>query len=56
MRTDRHPLALGRIKYHMDAIGVSKVLTLITDNASNMKAARNLVKAESKYKRIIPLR
>lgn len=45
-----------RIKHHLDCIGPKKVIALVTDNAANMRSARELVTKEKLYKHIIPLR
>ncbi|KAK9918755.1 hypothetical protein WJX75_006629 [Coccomyxa subellipsoidea] len=46
----------GRIKHQLESIGPKWVIALITDNAANMKAARNLVTNKKEYRHIIPLR
>jgi hypothetical protein len=39
----------------IDRVGASKVACLVTDNAANMKKARELVESELKYKHIIQI-
>ena len=46
----------GVIKTHLDPIGAKKVVCLVTDNAANIKAARQLVISDSKYSHIISIR
>ena len=44
------------MKKYIDEAGRSNVAALVTDNASNMRAARELVVSDPEYRHIIILR
>jgi hypothetical protein len=49
------PPLVDHIMRMLDKVGASSVACLVTDNASNMKLARELVEKVLKYKHIIQI-